>query len=925
MPGAGADQDLGGTAGIAGRMPVERRRRPVTENKQLPTTEQPLMADMQAEIERLGTEARQRQAQLDQLHGELREGRIRVQRQAALLAQTAATAAAQQAELEDLKSSAGWIIFILARRIERQFPRLGRFSRKLLRLVWRAMKFVRARLRSSKQHATAILRGKAPAELAGNLPASAGGSAAVEAGSLDPSRETVLLIVHDASRTGGPILAYNIARRLGKRRNVVALLLAGGELVDDFRASCATVVGPLTDADLHPAQLHLLVDRLRRSYPIRYVIANSIGACMMLRPLTLARVPVVALVHEFPGYMLLRNEMGPTLEWATTTIFSSKLTAEAVQITHPQLRNCPIHILRQGRPDLPIREGREFDDERDLIRLAMRPKRDDTALVVLAVGTLNLRKGADVFVSTAAALAELHPRRDVRFVWIGSPRPEPTDLIYQSFVEEQIARSGIKHMVSFVGDVTDLDAAYGLADVFFMCSRLDPLPNVAIEAGLRGLPVLCFRNASGVAEVFDEEPATGSLVVPYLDARAAAQRIAALADDATAYRRISDATLHVARSNFDMDAYVSRLDELGHQAAALIDQRRQDYETISVDSSFDLGHGGGPVNGVSTRDEAISLFLARSMVHGIASSTNFNYRRPCPGFHPQIYEHENKGKYDRTSINPLAHFIRSGKPPGPWRHEVITPANGNRGGLASSDLRVALHGHFYYPDLAEDFLRKLGKNSVRCDLLLSTGSEDNAARLAVATKNYDRGTVTIRTVPNRGRDIGPLLTLFAAEIRDRYDVVGHLHGKRSLFLADRTIGETWREFLWQNLLGDRNPMVEIILTRFAADPQLGLVFPDDPHLSGWDDNLALATELARRMGITEPLPPFFDFPLGTMFWARTGAVRPLLDLNLSWDDYPQEPVPADGTVLHAVERLLPFAAAHAGYRYATTFVPGVTW
>jgi lipopolysaccharide biosynthesis protein len=51
----------------------------------------------------------------------------------------------------------------------------------------------------------------------------------------------------------------------------------------------------------------------------------------------------------------------------------------------------------------------------------------------------------------------------------------------------------------------------------------------------------------------------------------------------------------------------------------------------------------------------------------------------------------------------------------------------------------------------------------------------------------------------------------------------------------------------------------------------------------------------------------------------------LFGLNLGWDDYPEEPVPIDGTILHALERLLPFVANHAGYQYATTYIPGMTW
>ena len=61
------------------------------------------------------------------------------------------------------------------------------------------------------------------------------------------------------------------------------------------------------------------------------------------------------------------------------------------------------------------------------------------------------------------------------------------------------------------------------------------------------------------------------------------------------------------------------------------------------------------------------------------------------------------------------------------------------------------------------------------------------------------------------------------------------------------------------------------------------------------------------------------------FAARSRALEPLLKLNLRWNDYPKEPAPLDGSILHAIERLLPFVAKGAGYRYSTTHVPGITW
>jgi lipopolysaccharide biosynthesis protein len=157
-----------------------------------------------------------------------------------------------------------------------------------------------------------------------------------------------------------------------------------------------------------------------------------------------------------------------------------------------------------------------------------------------------------------------------------------------------------------------------------------------------------------------------------------------------------------------------------------------------------------------------------------------------------------------------------------------------------------------------------------------------------------------------------------------YNIIGHVHGKRSL-AVNATMGERWREFLWQNLIGDAHPMIDIIIERFAADGRTGFVFPNDSHLCDWDQNRDVAKDLARPMGIKVPLPPFFEFPIGTMFWARVDALRPLFKLKISRDDYPEEPVPGDGTILHALERLLPFVAQHAGYWLAVTHVPGVTW
>jgi glycosyltransferase involved in cell wall biosynthesis len=745
---------------------------------------------------------------------------------------------------------------------------------------------------------------------------------------LKPNRPTILVIVHEASRTGAPILAYSVAKRLHRTCNVIVLLLAGGELVDDFETCCSAVIGPLTQADWHPGEMKHLVAHIAAACPLSYAIVNSIASWICVPALGRALIPVVLLVHEFASYTRPKSTMRDGLDWATEVVFSAEMVAQSARAEHLTAGYRPLHILPQGRCDLPT--AREptarLSAPGDLAR-TFRPPGAEDAVVVLGCGFVHLRKGVDLFLACAAAVKAMRPRRPVRFVWIGQGYDPENDAGYPSYLATQIALAGLEETVAIIGEVADLTPAYDLADLFFLSSRLDPLPNVTIDAALLGRPVVCFAGASGMADLLAAHAATRQCVVPHLDVQAAARVIADLADDRPKRQEIGNALRNIGQAMFDMDRYVRRLDELGKAAVQKLDQRRQDVAAIRDDPMFDpdmyCQFDAEPM----TRRDAIADFVTRWTLAGPVVGVDSFVRRPCPGFHPHIYAHAHAGTYDATAINPLAHFIRSGKPEGPWRHDVILPTS-PRPALHGAPPSAALHAHFHYPDVAEDFVRKLAINESRCDLLLSTDESGKARILRAATAQYRRGEVHIRVLPNRGRDIGAFLTAFGGDIASRYAIVGHLHGKRSVTASGQTdpgLGERWREFLWQNLLGERHPMMDIVIGRLAADETLGLVFADDPHLVEWNTNREIGERLAARMGIATPLPPFFDFPIGTMFWARASALKPLFDLKLGWDDYPPEPIPYDGTVLHALERLLPFVAHYAGYRFATTHVPGVTW
>src|SRR5262249_23125749 len=148
-----------------------------------------------------------------------------------------------------------------------------------------------------------------------------------------------------------------------------------------------------------------------------------------------------------------------------------------------------------------------------------------------------------------------------------------------------------------------------------------------------------------------------------------------------------------------------------------------------------------------TRDEAVHDFVARWAAVGMTCEPKDPlFRRPCAGFHPQVYAHAHADALDRKRINPLAHFIRSGRPQGPWKHDVISPFAPRPAAVPREFPATAMHVHFHYPELAEDFIRKLAVNGSPCDLLLSTDEAGKARMLRRTMSQYRRGKVQIRVL-----------------------------------------------------------------------------------------------------------------------------------------------------------------------------------
>jgi Rhamnan synthesis protein F/Glycosyl transferases group 1 len=731
-------------------------------------------------------------------------------------------------------------------------------------------------------------------------------------------RDTIVIIVHDATRTGAPILAWNLVLNLNRKYNTVVLLRAGGPLQSAFQADAAAVICLPERFPETPAEIEALAQNVTEIYSPKYAIANTVETRNFVAQFEAVGVPVVALVHEFSRTYRPAGVLHGLFSAASYVVFPARVVAEDAAADYKILQARDWRVLAHGRPKLP-RIGRADQLKQSLLISKNNvPVRSDGSVRVVGIGTITMRKGVDLFIAVAATTLQILPNHKIDFTWVGTHFP--FDQNYYDSLKAQIESDGLDDVVQFIGELEDLEPVYERADIFLLASRLDPLPNVAIDSAIRGIPVVCFDQAGGIAEIFSEHDETRDLVVPYLDVYAAAKLICKLAIDSDLREHFSIAVAEVAHQRFSMEDYVQKIDELGLRASQFLQQSRHDIETISKNNAFNLELNlGHDAVCVKSAKEGISHYLRNSRLaapwHKPLAGTFM--RRPLEGFNPLIYARENP-LYDPNGFeDPLAHFARTGRPAGSWTHRVIVPTKNSVPRITS--FKIAVHGHFHYPELLPDFLARLKQNTNQFDLFLTTTSPEKVEQLAKALSGFQLGKPEIRLVSNYGRDLAPFLQAIREDLFSGYDVVGHFHGKRSPHV-DKEIGNRWRNFLWEHLLGGEFAMADNILRVFAEHPRVGLVFAEDPCLNGWDENFEIAKDLARRMKLARSLPTHFNFPIGTMFWARPDALKQFNRLNLRLSDFPQEPLPIDGTLLHALERLVPFAVEDCGYEYATTYV-----
>ena len=192
---------------------------------------------------------------------------------------------------------------------------------------------------------------------------------------LNETKETVLVVSHEISRTGAPILVLNLARAFRQKYNVIVVALEGGALQSEFLHVGNLMIGPLTPKQRTPDFLSALFREIQTRAPLKFAIVNTIVAGPTLNPLWENDIAIVHLIHEFASYTRPRGQFRASAYFASERVFPALIVREAALKETPDDTAKPGIVLPQGiciappsGADIEIRAR-----EREEIRFHLRP------------------------------------------------------------------------------------------------------------------------------------------------------------------------------------------------------------------------------------------------------------------------------------------------------------------------------------------------------------------------------------------------------------------------------------------------------------------------------------------------------------------------------------------------------------------------
>lgn len=355
------------------------------------------------------------------------------------------------------------------------------------------------------------------------------------------TQRTIVFVGHGASRTGAPASLLKVIRWIATNTDHPCILVLGndGPLVEEYSKYAAVhiwnklvkvnAVRQSVFGDLFE-RVNKLVPRAlgrHRARIVRQIGSPNIGCIFnntgvnghILEALKSAiQAPVISRIPELEAYMRKNNRNG-----SVDRIL--KLTDHFVAVSNAVKANLvDRHAIAPERVSVIYGSCDTQQVPRGTFKLRDKLGIPIDAFLIGGCGTLDYRKGIDLFIQVANYCRAKLNRNDVYFCWIGACVSHDSCIEYKYEVEQLQLGS----QFFFLGEIADPTPYFAELDLFLLTSREDPFPLVMLEAARQGVPIACFSGGGGAVEFVDE---TVGFTLPLLDVEGMAHAVSTLQGD----------------------------------------------------------------------------------------------------------------------------------------------------------------------------------------------------------------------------------------------------------------------------------------------------------------------------------------------------------------------------------------------------------
>ena len=396
------------------------------------------------------------------------------------------------------------------------------------------------------------------------------------------TKDPILFVSHEAAPTGAPYLLLHLLRWLrdNAKLNFKVALRRTGPLLAEFLELAPVVVferpadsfSKFAVEHVRPYRLRGMLDRLTLrqalgSNRLALVYSNTLVNGKLLESLPDQQCPTISHVHEL-DYAIQHSTtpegLAYTLRRTTQFIAGSGAVARNL-VEHHDVAASGIEVVHEF---IPIAEMEPERLRKAALQIRAELRIAEGAFVAGAAGSVDWRKGYDLFVPLALNVLRASPQRDVHFIWVGGAwnRRVPVEIAYD------LRKLGVERRVHFVGYKNNYLEYLSIFDALCLTSREDPFPLVILEAAALGKPVICFADAGGAPEFVEND---SGFVVPYLDVAAMAARLLEIIDSAGLRNVLGQRGAAKVRARHDVAVAAPRIAEIIQRILATrVDSRK---------------------------------------------------------------------------------------------------------------------------------------------------------------------------------------------------------------------------------------------------------------------------------------------------------------------------------------------------------------